>query len=57
MNHKKIKANQTHDEKQFIGYDQISIMYYCFEQDIKLYLDLLDVERNYCAKVKHAFEL
>ena len=57
MNGPVIPMNQTADEKQFIGYDQMSIMYYCFEQDIKLYSELLDAERIYCSKVKHAYDL
>jgi len=35
----------------------MNIMYHCFEQDIKLYSELLDSERSYCAKIKHAFDL
>lgn len=52
-----MKKAQTIDDKQFIGYDQMNIMYYCFEQDIRLYTELLEAERAYCAKIKHAYDL
>jgi len=35
----------------------MSLMYHCIEQDIKLYQDNLEVEVNYCNKIRHAYDL
>jgi hypothetical protein len=32
-------------------------MYFCMEQDIKLFVETLEIERAYCNKIKHAFDL
>lgn len=45
------------EERQFIGFDQMQIMHYCINQDIQLYNENLEVERLYCQRIKHAFDL
>ena len=33
------------DDKSFIGFDKMSIMYYCYEQDMKQYNETLEAEK------------
>jgi hypothetical protein len=47
----------TDNVNRFIGHDQMSLMYHCLDQDIKLYKENLEVERIYCNKIKHAYDL
>lgn len=40
-----------------VAYTDFSMMCFCLEQDLQLFTQTIDQERNYCAKVKHAFDL
>lgn len=49
--------SEKSEKTGYIGFEHLSIMYYCFEEDIKHFAETLEIERVYCNKIKHAFDL
>ena len=41
----------------FIGFDNLSLANFCAASDLKQFQESIDIEKNYCNKIKHAFDL
>ena len=41
----------------FLGFKDLSNLNYCIKQDLQQFEEAIDIEWNYCNKIKHAFDL
>lgn len=45
------------DAEKYLSFEELSLVNYCVYQDINLFIDNMRIERDYCEKIKHAYDL